>query len=419
MRVLWYTPTSSQYEKGSHHYHGGGWIESLEQQFTLQTNIDLGIVFFHHTDSQKKQAGKITYYPIPLKKRNNAAKLVHNWQCKTDSGVYTKKFLEAIEDFKPDVIQIFGTEGLFPEIQNHTSIPIIIHLQGLINPYNNSFYPPGINGYTIFFHAPFLKNHVLGNSLLFDKKRFDGQAARELGYFKKTRHLTGRTEWDRTVSSILAPQASYYHIDEILRPAFYEEEAWVPKTTGQIEIASTISPTIYKGLDVVLKTAAILKDKLGNDSFKWHVFGLNNDNKLIRFFEAALKKNFKENNVIFEGIHPEHILIASLKKASVFVHPSYIDNSPNSLCEAQMLGIPVIACNAGGTSTLIQHNITGLLVPANAPFELANSIIELAEAPATSGEMGRRARALAIERHDRSKIITELKNLYLALSKNK
>ena len=26
MRILWFTPTSSQYDKGSHYYHGGGWV---------------------------------------------------------------------------------------------------------------------------------------------------------------------------------------------------------------------------------------------------------------------------------------------------------------------------------------------------------------------------------------------------------
>ena len=104
---------------------------------------------------QKKQIGKVTYYPIKTGKKGNFGKLIKNWSCEIDSGKYLKKLLDVIADFKPDVIQVFGTENHFAEILAHTKIPVVIHLQGIINPYDNAFYPPGINSLSIMTHLPF------------------------------------------------------------------------------------------------------------------------------------------------------------------------------------------------------------------------------------------------------------------------
>ena len=414
MRVLWFTPTSSQYDKGSHYYHGGGWIESLEQAIIDVSAIELGVSFHHASADTKKQIGKVTYYPIKTGKKGNFGKLIKNWSCEIDSGKYLKKLLDVIADFKPDVIQVFGTENHFAEILAHTKIPVVIHLQGIINPYDNAFYPPGINSLSIMTHLPFFKNHLLGNSLIFDKKRFEKQAVRELSYFKKATYLMGRTCWDNKISDLLAPQASYFHVNEILRSSFYTATPWSTNPQGRLKIISTISNTIYKGLDLILKTASILKETF-EDPFEWHIVGLNENSKMARFFESIFRKKFRNCNIVFLGVFSEAGLIKSLKEADIFVHPSYIDNSPNSLCEAQMLGMPVIATNVGGVATLIDHGTTGMLVPANAPYELAHSIALLAKDRIKAAQLGKEACIAALDRHDKAKTISSLLNVYQAM----
>lgn len=42
--------------------------------------------------------------------------------------------------------------------------------------------------------------------------------------------------------------------------------------------------------------------------------------------------------------------------SNVFICPSTIENSPNSLCEAQLLGVPHIASYVGGTADLMKGN---------------------------------------------------------------
>lgn len=63
----------------------------------------------------------------------------------------------------------------------------------------------------------------------------------------------------------------------------------------------------------------------------------------------------------------------------MYVHPAYIDNSPNALCEAMLLGVPCIASYVGGIPSIIQNEVSGLLAPANEPYYLAEKIYWLSK----------------------------------------
>ncbi len=92
------------------------------------------------------------------------------------------------------------------------------------------------------------------------------------------------------------------------------------------------------------------------------------------------------------------------------------DNSPNSVCEAQILGLPVIACNVGGVSTLIQHRKTGVLVPSNGVIELVSAIKEYNLHPEIYKKLAEEGREVAQKRHDKSKILSELKKVYITIT---
>ena len=115
----------------------------------------------------------------------------------------------------------------------------------------------------------------------------------------------------------------------------------------------------------------------------------------------------------------EEGLCETLLLSDAYVHTSYIDNSPNSVCEAQMLGVPTIATNVGGTATLIHDNETGLLVPANDPYQLASLIIMLQSDEETCVRLSHNATQVALTRHDKTKIVNEILNTYSSIIKDK
>jgi glycosyltransferase involved in cell wall biosynthesis len=66
-------------------------------------------------------------------------------------------------------------------------------------------------------------------------------------------------------------------------------------------------------------------------------------------------------HVEFLGPLSEDQMIEQYLQSNVFVCPSSIENSPNSLAEAQMLGVPNISSFVGGTLNMVKHGKNGFL----------------------------------------------------------
>lgn len=415
MRVLWFTNSSVDYQEEINGYNGGGWMTSLKKVLEKNADIELGISFLLEDSEIKKEINGTTYYPVSnyssilnkvvskLKYRNNLNKLFKN-----SDQQYVKKYLEVINDFKPSVIHIWGTEKNFGLICEHTEIPVVIHLQGIINPYLNAFFPPNIS----------LKDFIIKDgfspiSINRNIKEYNGWkyiAERERHIFKNCKYFMGRTDWDRILTEIYSKDATYFHCEEALRDEFYTNLKWESQKSNKAKIVTTISNPLYKGGDLLLKVASLLKKEL-DFSFEWEVYGI--DNLLVQEKLTGIKAS--NVNLILKGMATSEQLRLSLQKANVFVHPSYIDNSPNSVCEAQICGIPVIACNVGGVSSLIKNKITGIIVPANDPYTLAFSIKEICANESIAEKISIEAVKTAKKRHSRDEIVINLISIYKKL----
>ena len=97
------------------------------------------------------------------------------------------------------------------------------------------------------------------------------------------------------------------------------------------------------------------------------------------------------------------------------VHPSYIDNSPNTICEAQVAGLPVMASNVGGVSSLITCGETGQLTDLN-PRHLADQVLRLHDDPALRQRLARQAQVVARERHNPAAILQKTVDIYHAIT---
>ena len=63
--------------------------------------------------------------------------------------------------------------------------------------------------------------------------------------------------------------------------------------------------------------------------------------------------------------------------SNVFVSASTIENSPNSVGEAMLLGVPVVASDVGGVRDLIRDNSEGLVYSVDAPYMLAHHVMNI------------------------------------------
>lgn len=81
--------------------------------------------------------------------------------------------------------------------------------------------------------------------------------------------------------------------------------------------------------------------------------------------------------------------------ADLFVMPTLADNLPYTLLEAMGCGLPVVASNVGGVPEAVEHDATGLVVPARDAESLGGAIVELLRKPERRQAMGLAARARA------------------------
>ena len=414
IKVLWFTATPSLYDQDTHSYNGGGWIESLERLIADRSDIDLAIAFFHFKDHKKIKIGTTTYYPIRQRgeRRWPLSRLVGNWTARlTGFQDHRIEVQKVIEDFGPDVIQVFGSEGDFSELATLTNTPVVIHLQGLINPYLNTYFPAGYSGIDFLISHGFIAKTLRGSSPFHERRLFVKKAARERSVLQNARYVMGRTHWDEMMSRLYNPDVTYFHVDEVLRSQFYASEPAPILEKKVLNVVSTLSSTVYKGIDVLLKTAKQVQ-QLTSIEIQWKIAGIDASDRLLRQFEKKEGIWHQEVGIECMGRQSPDELAQLMSNADVFVHPSYIDNSPNSVCEAQIMGLPVVACDVGGLSTLISHQETGLLVPSNGVFELAHYLERLLREKALRSRLATSARKAALNRHDKAIIANSLVSAY-------
>ena len=376
-----------------------GWIEGLLKAVRSVPDLELGVAAFSDSDEDATSRNGITYFGLHHD-TSLRSQCVRFFDVSARDGSDVDACLRAVERFNPDVIHVFGTEGPAGLLTRLTPVPVLIHLQGLLGPCLNSWVPP-------FYSVRDLLVRTGRSPLRLARQwhawRFNRHAAaREREILRNGRFFLGRTEWDRTYVSLYAPQARYFHCDEVLRPEFLEPSNRRPPASPVF--VSTLSGPLYKGHDVVLKTANVLCET-GHTDFEWRVFGVDD----FRFAEKKTGIRAGDVHVRPMGLVPGPVLRDELLSCSAYVHPSYIDNSPNSVCEAQVLGVPVVATNVGGVASIVEEGRTGFLVPANDPIAMATRMLDVVSGKAALPPGWTDA---VRERHNPEKIAARVLDIY-------
>ena len=108
-----------------------------------------------------------------------------------------------------------------------------------------------------------------------------------------------------------------------------------------------------------------------------------------------------------------------LASADIFVLPSRWEGLSRALMEAMAAGIPVIATHVDGINDLVTNDAHGLLVPAQDPERLENSILQLLRDPEMMKRLGSAGRAHVLQIHSTDDMCKKYYHLMLALLKNK
>jgi len=118
-----------------------------------------------------------------------------------------------------------------------------------------------------------------------------------------------------------------------------------------------------------------------------------------------------QDNVEFLGARDDVRELLAI--SNIFVFPSLFEGLGGALLEAAGMGKPCVASRVGPLPEVIEHGVSGLLVPSRNPQAIAQAIIGLAGDPERARTMGDNARAIVRSRFAISRIATELEQLYV------
>lgn len=417
MKILWFTNIllpAIRKKNGLPPTYGGGWMETLRSNLEkFYPDISLHIASFSKTFFESYTQGNATYYPIIRSASvNRMQRFLQNWKHSRYSSLALKQCVDLVDVCKPDLIHIHGTENIFGLVQEEVNVPTIVSLQGLILSIQN-YSLPGLNvtdklRYILTFDL------IKGTGPVHNTIKEKAYAKIEERIIAKSKNFIGRTEWDKEMIKLLNPKGSYHHVEEILRKPFYKN-IWEKSHLDRHIIFSIVSRNIRKGFLVLIDSIGILK-KHGYPNIKLRLAGSLKSRYLRQIIDKRIEKNLIKNNVEFLGQLNANELASEFVNNSIFVHASYIDNSPNSLAEAMMVGIPCVATNVGGVPSMLEHNKEGLLCTPGDAYSIAASINKIFTNSNNAVLFSDKSRKRALDRHNVHSITHTINEIYDILS---
>ena len=415
MKILWLTnialPEASllMNEKPSPF---GGWFVSGSKILAEQNDIKLSIAFPKKELSKVRvlQGEKIYYCAFPIISEKDIRSNKKN--------TYLHEILDSI---KPDLVHIFGTEYAHTlamvNFCQEKNINMMISIQGLVSIYARHYMaclPANIqNRFTI-------RDFIKQDNLKQQQSKFIKRGAFEIEALQKVKHVIGRTTWDRACSLQINPDLQYHFCNETLRDEFYKH-SWDINRCEKHSIFVSQGSYPIKGLHFMLEAMPLILKRFPDT--KLYVSGQNiikADTLKGKLKISSYGKYIKEligrynlgKSVVFTGILDEKQMCERYLKSNVFVCPSSIENSPNSLGEAMLLGVPCVASDVGGVIDLLTHREDGFVYQTDAPYMLAHYVCEIFSSDDLSLEFSKKARKHAIKTHNKEENTKRMMEIY-------
>lgn len=333
----------------------GGWMQSSANailQVDLSLELAIASVSSKVTQLEKKCIDNIVYYILPLK---------------GDKAQYHKSlellWKQVYEDFLPNVTHLHGTEfahGL-AYLNACPKDNVIVSIQGLTSAYYYYYY--GLTNWDILRNVT-VRDIIKHDNLWLQKRKFKQRGNIEKQILKSVRHIIGRTSWDKARTWVINPKAQYHFCNETLRSSFYGKQ-WEYNQCEPHSIFISQAGYPIKGLHQLLKAMPLVLQQYPDTRI--YVAGediTKTDTLLERlrlsgyglYLKRLMRQLNIESKVFFTGPLIETEMVNQYLKSNVFVCPSAIENSPNSLGEAQLLGVPHIASYVGGIADMMRGN---------------------------------------------------------------
>lgn len=381
----------------------GGWLYSYKKVLDEYcSDITLYIISpYIGKEYIDTEVGGVRYFVFP---EHDSIKNISNFFVKINKKV------------NPDVVHIHGSEYrhslMFAKICDRQKI--VLSIQGMTSVYAGYMFC-GLERAKLL-RAFSLRDMLKRETVKCQYRKFAKSGKDEIELIKSIGHIIGRTSWDRANSLAINENINYHICQEPLRISFYINKWSIDKCERYSIFLSQVHYPI-KGFHQFLKALPIIKRRYPN--VKVYITG--DDLTLKPWYRITtywkyIKKEIKlldvSDNLCFLGRLDEESMVNYYLKANVFVCPSSIENSSNSVCEAQILGTPIVASYVGGMMDIVTDEETGLLYRFEEYTMMAEKICRVFSDKDLALKLSENGKRVAEKRHDHKLISVSLNYIY-------
>ena len=390
-----------------------GWISQMFKQLCQISDMSVTVVCGGDSINAEGKTDKFNWYTFSENSREETFY----------SQRITDLLVRILNKEKPDIIHIWGSE--YPHtlemvdaaVTTGLAARVVISLQGLVSSCSLNYYSD-------------LPWEVIVHKTLYDVLRSSGirQVAEdffhrgilEIKALSQVKHCIGRTDWDYHSVKAINPAIQYHKCNETLRECFYKG-AWDDKQCERHSIFVSQATYPIKGFHFMLQALPTLLKAYPDTHVYVSGKDLTSARRLMdrmklssygQYLGRLIKENHLQEHVTFLGRLDAEQMKQQYLKANVFLSCSSIENSPNSVGEAMLLGTPVVSSDVGGVRSILKAPEEGLTYPWNSADALANAVIRVFDAPEEAMSRAHRARQHARITHDAETNFSDLLKIY-------
>lgn len=408
IKVLWF---SNRIFESTEDKKSGTWLTALGPSLVDTGKITLANISIGHVNEiTKADCRNIKQWLIPYQKIGK-------------NGVPSTPIITGIQEicneFKPDIIHVWGTENYWGLLtaRNYLTGNVVLSMQGILA----SIVPVFYGGLTFSDRLKCLGLRELifpEQSIFREKKKMRSRINVEKEIIKGHQYIISQSEWVKFQVENLNQNVISFHTERALREEFINCKKWTElhKTSSTSPIVFTTSLSVpYKGLHVLIKTIAVLKKKF--PSIKLIVGG--------HFIKNGIKQSgydkwlFKlittwnvENNIIFVGSLNAEKLVQYLGQSDVFINPSFVESYSLTVAEAMSVGTPTVVSFAGAMPELLGDDETALYFSPGDHMACARQISRFLGDFEFSNKASLRIQAISVQRNDLSIIVLNQLKIY-------
>lgn len=366
-------------------------------------------------ETVKTEQDGVVYYALP-----DAPPSLY----REEKEINLRAWKEMIKTEKPDLIELWGTEfthGLCA-LKAADGIPSVVRMQGYLSAIG-THYTAEIPYYELKKSVT-IRDRLKRDSIMRQQKKYLADAEKEAEIISLSGNVICQNGWGEAVIKSRHPEAKVYFCPLSIN-AVFQKYQWISAKAQPHTIICNASEYTLKGLHILLRAVALLKNKypdirlyvpgdptVSDGSLQWIL----RKRGYTKYIEKLIKELGITNEICWLGKISHEALAKEYSTKSVFVLCSAVENQSSSLIEAMTVGVPCVASAVGEVPEFIRREENGLLYRFGEYDVLAYQIDRLFSDAALAKKLSVNGKNDMTAAHDAGLIEKTIKSIYRAVA---